>query len=851
MRLFLFFFVLFFFGFTSANAALVKGIVRDEAGEPMPYVNVSVKGKSTGTTTDSKGQYQIQLSAGTHTLIFTFVGFEKQEKTFSLRANETLQLDISMVSGTQYLTDITVASDYKDFAREIVRKAREYRRNQRDRLKNYSVSGYQRVSLEKEYNKKFADSIAGSDSTFEVKDTVKRIKETNYLVESVSTFSFDPPGKTREDFFAFFDHSDVRTGDPLFRGGNVGFTIEYGEGSIAPSLEQEANPYVVLRNEEVYFFDIYDNLINAPGICTKQLLSPLAASAALNYSIDYAGETEYLPGKKAYRIKVKPVFPAEALFEGTLLIADSSFALVGCDLTINPRVLTFCRDFRVKIKYEEVSPGFFLPVKREFIYTIKEGKSRIYGSIVLRHSEYQVNREFPEKFFGPEIRRYEEQAYDRDSLYWVKERTFPLTDSEQQFAHNCDSLRDYYKSDEYYRKRDSSFNKINIWSFLVNGVGHRDRVKGYEFFINPLVVQMIPFGIGGYRHRLGGYYNKRLENGMLLETTGDIDYGFANKDIKGKGGVGLTYNPKKFTRTFIRFGDYYDMINNYASVSTFLSRSNFARNKTFSIAQRTEIINGLYGELTFEYSDQQAISNLKMDSWSQDVFDSLNTPTAFDRYTKSEFKLQLNYKIRQPYTIRKGRKMVYASPYPELHLVYRKGMPGLFGSEVNFDYIELGAKNQRKLARFGDLKWNIQAGSFFNRNSLRLLEYKFFRGSDPFLFSDPLKSFQLMGPTLSTSTAFLRANIIHHFDGILLSKIPVINWLKISLAAGGGTLLIPQEDFAHIELFGGVERVFRIRKQLIRFGAYAVTSDNTFEQEDFTFKFGISFFNPFTGRYDY
>jgi hypothetical protein len=835
----------------AVRAAVVKGTVTDEQGLPLPMVNIVLKGKSSGTTTDQRGNYQMQLSAGTHKLVFSFVGYERQEISVTLKTNEVQELNVQLIPSAEQLTDFTVSSDYKDFAREIVRKAREYRKIRQDLLKAYSTTAYQKVSLQKEYREKYRDSLLLPDSTWQVTDTVRMKREADHLVEAVSTFHYDPPGKKREDFAGFFDHSEVRIREDVFRGGNVGFTIEYGESSITPSMEVAVNSYVLLRDEEVFLFDLYDNLINVPSVCSKQIQSPLAGAAALNYIIDYGGETEYLPGKKAYKILVRPTFPGEALFEGTLVIADSSFALVACELSVNPRVLTFCEEFHVSIKYTEVSPGIFLPSLREYRYVIKEGKKRIYGTINVRHLNTEANPTFPPSFFTSEIRRYDDLAYERDSTWWAGVRAVPMDEYEREFIRQKDSLRDYYDSDEYYRKRDSSFNRINIWSFLVNGVGHRDRVKGYEFFINPLVAQMIPFGIGGYRHRLGGYYNKRLDNGMLLETTGEIDYGFANKDVKGKGGIGLTYDPKRFTRTFIRFGDFYEMINNYASVSTFLSRSNFARNRMFSIAQRTEIINGLYGELTYEYSDQQAIAGMKMDSWSQDIFGELNSPTEFQRYTKSEFKLQLTYRIRQPYTIRRGRKLVYYSPYPELSFVYRKGLPGLFGSEVNFDYLEIGAKNQRKLARLGDIKWNVQAGSFVNRNNLRLLEYKFFRGSDPFLFSDPLKSFQLMGPTLSTSTAYFRANVIHHFDGIIMSKIPLVNRLKITLAAGGGTLMIPDEDFAHIEVFGGIERVFRIRRQLIRFGAYAITADNTFDNPEFEFKFGISFFNPFTGRYDY
>lgn len=837
---------------TSLWAGKVVGVVTDEKGETIPMVNILVKGTQNGTTTDQNGKYGITLSKGNYTLVFSFVGYKKVEKQVSIRSTEVQTINIQLEPDAAMLSDFVVAADYKDFAKEIARKARDFRKDQRDRLKKYSVHTYQRSALTGERKVKEKDSLKSeTDSTqWIVNDTSFLKSETSHLVETVSDAHIDPPGKFREDIIALKDHSDIKPKDN-FRGGGASFTVEFGEPSITPESPWVANPYVLIRDRYVYDFDIYESLINIPSICEKQLLSPIGNGAVLNYSYDYGGETVDKNGKKLYRILVKPLFPGEALFEGEMLIADSSFALMKCDLKINPRVLLFCEEFHLVMEYAMDENGFVMPVKKEFNYKIKDGKTRYYGNVSVLHSDYSINRDYPDQFFTNEITRYATDAYDKDSSYWKQNRSIRLNEKEQVFEHRMDSLRNYYHSDDYYSLADSSFNRINIWSFLVNGIGHRSRKRDIEFYINPLVMQAVPFGIGGYRHRLGGYFNKGFDNGYVLETTGDIDYGFSNKDVKGKLGVGLTYNPIRFMRTFVRVGDYYDMINNYASASTFFSRSNYARNKMFSISQRMEIVNGLYGELTYEFNDQIPITGLKMDSWSQDLFDTLNNPTAFDRYTKSEFRLQLTYRIRQQYTIRKGRKIVFTNKYPELNFIYRKGVPGMLNSEVNFDYIEIGAKHEGKIARLGTFKWNIQAGSFVNRQNLRVLEYKYFRGSDQWIFSDPLKSFQLLGPSLSTATAYFRANIIHHFDGVILSKVPVINWFKINLAAGGGTLLMPEEKFAHAEAFGGIERAIRIRKQIIRLGAYAVTSVNTENQGDFHLKFGISFFNPFSGKYDY
>ena len=166
--------------------------------------------------------------------------------------------------------------------------------------------------------------------------------------------------------------------------------------------------------------------------------------------------------------------------------------------------------------------------------------------------------------------------------------------------------------------------------------------------------------------------------------------------------------PLKFVRTMLTFGDYYEMVNDYASIEQVFSRSNFIRTTEYGISQRQELINGLFAEASFTFEDQQALVGLQLADWSSELFGDLNTPLDFARYKKSEFRLRMQYNMRQRYEIKRGRKLILGSDYPELYLEYRKGVPGLFGSEVNFDYLEIGFAGWIWCAtdpRAGKCKW--------------------------------------------------------------------------------------------------------------------------------------------------
>jgi cell surface protein SprA len=85
----------------------------------------------------------------------------------------------------------------------------------------------------------------------------------------------------------------------------------------------------------------------------------------------------------------------------------------------------------------------------------------------------------------------------------------------------------------------------------------------------------------------------------------------------------------------------------------------------------------------------------------------------------------------------------------------------------------------------------------------------------------------------------------------LFNKVPYLNRLKLEFAGGIGILMIEDDNFKHVEAFAGIERMFKIRQQLFRIGTYAVTSINTVEQSNFTFKVGINMYNAFSRRWDY
>jgi len=78
---------------------LVTGKVTDaNDGTSLPGVNVSIKGTNLGTTTGVSGEYSLRIPANAKTLVFSFVGYDKQELPVGSTSVVNVRLKVSAIS---------------------------------------------------------------------------------------------------------------------------------------------------------------------------------------------------------------------------------------------------------------------------------------------------------------------------------------------------------------------------------------------------------------------------------------------------------------------------------------------------------------------------------------------------------------------------------------------------------------------------------------------------------------------------------------------------------------------------------------------------------------------------------
>lgn len=88
-----------------AFAHIVTGTVLDGSNnDPLPGVNIIIKGTANGTTTDNEGKFSLSTPDGGATLVFSFIGYASQE----VEIGERSIIDIALMPDVRSLNEVVV-----------------------------------------------------------------------------------------------------------------------------------------------------------------------------------------------------------------------------------------------------------------------------------------------------------------------------------------------------------------------------------------------------------------------------------------------------------------------------------------------------------------------------------------------------------------------------------------------------------------------------------------------------------------------------------------------------------------------------------------------------------------------
>ena len=816
----------------SASAQLysVKGKVTGVSIEPLPFVSVHVRDQVNNVVTNEAGEFKTTLENGKYTFIFTCMGYETYTQDVIVN-NQDVFLNLILKENPVLLNEVEVNTKYSDPARGLVQKVIQNKHK-------YVQTSYQcdlyikAVESENKYKsrkdslhqvKQHTDSLNNANKKNEIalsdtaksatkitpsdsikiskkkkifaKDSVKHApKELQYdklnMEEVVIKKSFEHPNKLKEERIGVEKRGDI----------SGLFYLSTSEGE----------------------FNFYQNAVYCPSISSIPIQSPLSTSGLVMYK--YKTLKVFIEnGLRIYRIKVEPNLFGNALVTGEMEIVDSLYCLRSLKFNFPKHQLAEYTSFEMQSEFVPYNDSLYYNSKMTFDYKTGSEKNGSHGKTDVFVENFKYEKGFDKKYFTNEVSTTLKEAYNKDSTFWQQVRKEPLNDKEMKFIRIEDSIKIAHRSKPYLDSIDKQENKITFMKVAFLGQTKYNRVKELRVYFEALAFCYQPVGVGGARLRygVGGY--KKFTSKKTLFISGDVNYGILNRDLNGSVSTDVLYNP--FRRSFwgMDIGRNYDIVNASDTWTAIFRTSNYYLNEHISAYHWTELFNGFYWKIKFEYSTRKSIVQIKNDSLTNLFLDNGKAKSLdFNFYDAFYITNTLSYTPAQKYIREPYEKIILGSRFPTFSVSYRKGIPNVFHSSIDFDYLEYSISQDIDFRFLGISKIRFSTGKFYNTNSIKTIDYKYQpRVGFPF-FGNPLTSFQSLEKSYITIDRFYTGQYFHRFNGALINKIPYVKYLKVTESAGGGFLVSDENSLVYFEGYVGLEKNIRIFKEMFRLGIYFV-----------------------------
>ena len=760
----------------------------------------------TGTITHEDGMYQLELDEGKYDLVFSIIGYRPQVVTVIIGRYDVEKNIILENENSKGLAEVVIKG--KDRADEIIRNVIRNKYNITAAAGSYSCKIYIKAVQEDSSAKK-NKKPKGKDTADNANADLKRMA----LAEVALDYDYGSPQRTKEE----------RIGVTKGRKADGLFYLSATEGD----------------------FNFYNNLVKVPSVSEVPILSPVSYSGLLAYKFKtLAIKNE--GGKKAYVISVKPRQLSNATVEGEITIADSSWVILHTKFSFPKYHLPEYDFFEVEQHYDLINNHAWMITRQQFTYFSKAGKKKVSGHTTVSYKDYVLNKTFDKKYFGAQVSATAQSAYERDSSFWQTVRTEPLTDKELRFIRYKDSLYTAAHTKIYLDSMDRAINKITWKKILLSGQTFNDHEKERRWYIQPLSAFYQPLQFGGSRIYLSFNYNKTYPSKRNISLWNNLSYGIRNRDVNGSIRFTKLYNPIKRSYYSIALERQFQYIFQGDAWINLLKRNNVYLNNGVGLGHNFEIVNGLFLFTDLNIAFRRPVSGYKTNSQVDSLFGNIledNRAVYFKPYNALYGKARLQYTPHQRYMREPKEKIILGSKWPAFYIMWRKGISGMLGSKVNFDYLETGIEQEIKLGLTGISRYTIRTGSFLNRKDLRLVDYKFQRRGDPVLFLNPSEAFQSLDSTFPVFNRFYEAHYVHEFNGAIINKIPLLKKLQLREVAGAGFLIAPERNLRYAETFAGIERVFKwLFNPLSKFklGVYIVGSAANKFSNPVQFKVGVT-----------
>lgn len=782
---------------------ILSGHVTDQRGGPVSFVSVYIRNTTYGTTSNEQGVYKFNLSAGEYDVIYRYVGYKEQIEHISITDHNVLH-DIKMEDELFQLKTVNVVDkrNRDTAANQIIRKVIAKRAYYLNEVNSYTcavyVKGMQKLTSAP---KKLLDN--GVSKVLHLDSNGRGIL---YQSESISNYNYQRPGKVKE------------------------VTISSREAGISPTFS-----YNKASDLQANF---YENLFEVEGLSSHAFVSPVADNAFRYYRYHLEGATVE-NGRTIDKIRLTGRGDGEYSFEGYIYILEGDWRIYSVDLQLTNKInrLNFIDTMKVNQQYIPVKDNIWMPTSIQYDYRGDVFGFNFEGYYIGVYNNYKFDVTYPPNFFNGEIMRLDTAARLKNADYWFKNRPIPLTTEETRDYQKKDSIQRVQKTKPYLDSLQKSKNRVLVIPYTVFGFTMSSRDNKDSLYVYPFNQTLFYNTVQGLGLNLKARLSHTSNDFKTIGITPNIRYGFGDKLLTANVRSYYFYDPFHEGHFFADFGTDVLDLNNvgtrslyFNTLSTLLSNNNYVkyyRSDFGSVGFMRELANGVLFRGSLEYANRSQLFNT---SYAH-IFTSKtrrytsNNPLAPDTVPANDRSilfpqnqaLTLNASVKftfdQQYITRPTGKIYLPSKYPTLTVNYRKAIPGVFGSDADYDFVSADISQSKiRIGLMGYSSFKFSTGDFLNKKALYFMDYNHFLGNQGTTF-DPtyVGSFHFLPfYQFSANSYYLEAHYQHNFAGSLLNNIGFMRKLKLEEIVGAN-YLTEKNNKDYREFYVGLQRfIFRV-----------------------------------------
>ena len=736
-----------------------KGKVTDaRSGQALPFVNIVLDGRFTGTSTDTSGYYSLKVAKTSTNKSDSLIAVSMGYRTLKKKINPELSsqtVDFALEVSDIQLSEIVVKGE--DPAVILFQKIEQNKyKNNPENAQSLSYESYVKYEID----------LDGVSKKSLKNDRI--MKNFPFLQQYLDTVS--EKGKSNLPVFLIENLSDVYLQkDP------AKYT-ERVKGVKFSGVKKQEFITELLGNVNQNF-NIYENTISALG---KSFISPLAAYGLNTYRYFlFYNDTLIIDGEPHLEMEFKPKRQGENTLKGKMIVNLNTYAIQSIEAAISEGQATgiledmsFYQEFKCyRIPKNDTIQTFWLPHK-EYLslkmnyYLSKE--SKIIGRKSKSYRNVLINQAIdPSLFSTADATDIDEKASEHSEAYWEEKRHEMLLDKEKGIYSMIDSV-----------KRTTAFK-------LVSYAG-RSLATG---FLPAGPISFGPFNnvisfnqIEKVRFKLGIQTTAKLSERFRLLVYGI--YGLADERFKygGKFEFILTRKPWKkitlITRRDIDFMSRHSSEMDHDNLFSLIQKK--AQQRLYNIEEYKliydhEFHKDLTAFLTLQHQKYTPYFDFKylQDGQIQTKINTTEVGILFKyQHNASALSGKFNKEAKANKLFSMFRKK---NSWPVVYLRYFAGISGLLNSQFNYHDISLGLESDFNVTPKQTLYFNIWGGKIFGTVPFLLLRNP--EGNFHHVFNKYL--FQNMRLLEFSADRYISGNFQYSLGGALFDKIPL--WKKLKL----------------------------------------------------------------------